>query len=1162
MDQGLASQVSSFFKHVVPFKPHLSAPGRQFLRTRATFIAVALGVIALLAVGDVARAENECGPPEPGKELVCLPSNYDPSDGNIFYGPDKASTDITIRLTEGLSVNYDRNNPGDDVYVPPEDPGNPRYSAVWITPTETGYGYKGDITLYSSADVTSNGRGISVGHYGESGALRMELSGGAITTTGPLSWAVHSYHGGEGALNVDVRGSAISTTGESTIGILGAHVGTGVVNIRGHNLTVSAAGALSSGIRGQHNAQGGINILLQGGAITTEGEDGTGIVGSHSGEGDVAIDARGLTISGVGESVEGIWGQHTGQGGIDIQVQGGGLTTEGENGAGIVGIHGGEGDVAIDARGLTISGVGENVDGIRGQHNAQGGINILLQGGAITTEGEDGTGIVGSHSGEGDVAIDARGLTISGVGESVEGIWGQHTGQGGIDIQVQGGAITTEGEDGTGIVGSHSGEGDVAIDARGLTISGVGENVDGIWGQHQGEGDINIDVRGIDIVVKGEKSFGITGFHAGTGNIDISAQNFTIAAGELSHNGILGRHDGMGDIDIEVQGGAITVMGTEADGIRGAHLGAGHVSINVRDVTIASQSTELDPERGDTYSVGVYGSHEGLKGDIDISVRGGSITTRGVNSYGVYGQYENPTDDDDNPLFDSDNNVIEGRGDITIAVTGGEISTQGEGSHGIYAAHESGMGGMRITVDGDSIHAHGTNASGIQVGRLDEEGLVEGTAAFGEDGYRRQSVAVNGRVTGGSGDAAGVFLAGGGRVVVGPRGSVGAASGVAIRAAGEAPRLHVDLDLTGRRVDTVLQEGEIINNGGVTTLLVNDVLLHDEATGATGRTVLNGAWDLTLRASDTVAGRDFSARDFSETYAPRAAVYEALPGLLLRLHSRGPAGERLSVPGSPAWVRVAGGGGRYTPVQASVGATYDYRRVEVEAGLDVELGPRLTGTLSVRHVYGWGGVSSPTGGGEINARGLGGAVGVAWTGPRGYYFRGRISVMDYDVDLTADRRGTLIKEASAVGHSLGFETGRRFTLSERIKLTPRVWVTRSKIDLGFTDAVQSRLWAEDSDRLTGGTGLVAETACSWDDGAQAFAVRGSLDLWRTLGDGTAVNVSQGAPLKSVSDKTRVLLSLGGVYRWGRFSVSSEVAAGGPGSRDQEYAGFLNLGVQF
>jgi len=216
----------------------------------------------------------------------------------------------------------------------------------------------------------------------------------------------------------------------------------------------------------------------------------------------------------------------------------------------------------------------------------------------------------------------------------------------------------------------------------------------------------------------------------------------------------------------------------------------------------------------------------------------------------------------------------------------------------------------------------------------------------------------------------------------------------------------------------------------------------------------------------------------------------------------------------------------------------------------------------VLHVQGSGDVSSPTGGGEISARGLGGALGVGWSGPRGYYFRGRVSVLDYDVDLTADRRGRLTEDAGAVGHSLGVETGRRFKLSEGLKLTPRVWVTRSKIDLGFTDAVQSRLRAEDSDRLTAGTGLVAETERVWANGTRAFTVRGSLDVWRTLGEGTALKVSQGEPLKSVSDKTRLLLSLGGEYRWGRFSVSGVVAAGGPGSRDREYAGYLNLGIQF
>ncbi len=864
------------------FSHQIATSAKRDMRTRATMGAITLGVVVLLAFGGVARAENECGAPEPGVEIVCSPSNYDPSDGNIFYGPDESNGDFTIRLTDDLVLDYDREAPGDDFYSLPGDPESRFYSAIWITPAEMGYGYKGDISVVSSADVTSNGRGISVGHYGESGALRMELTGGHFTTTGD----------------------------------------------RAH-----------------------------------------GIFGGHWGAGDVTINAQDLTVSTTGEGGAGIFGQHVGQGSLDLHVQGGAISTTGDRAYGIFGRHWGAGDVTINAQDLTVS-----------------------------TTGDQAYGIVGGHSGTGDSSIIARNITVN-----TNGLMYANA-----------------------ILSFHRGTGDIDIDVGNATFMVTGDNSDGIYASHRGEGDINVDAQGL---------------------------------------------------------------------------------------TIAANGTE---------SNGVYGDHRGAEGDVHIDVRGSRITTRGVNSYGI------------------------------------------------YAEHESGIGEVRITVDGGTIRAAGMDASGIQIGRLNEAGMVERAAALGEDGYRNQSVTVNGQVFGGSGEAAGVYLAGGGRVMIGLQGSLGAESGVAIRATGDTldsagvtrkPKLYLDANLAGRRMASVIQ-GDVQNDGGETTIVVNGVKLYDDAAGATGLEVLNGAWDVTLRGREPIADRAFSANDVVEVYAPRAAVYEALPGLLLRLNSRGPAGERLTAPGSPAWVRVAGGAGRYAATQASVGAKYDFHRVEVEAGLDVALGKRLTGSLSVRHVQGSGDVSSPTGGGEINARGLGGAIGVAWTGPRGYYFQGRLSVIDYDVDLVSDTRGTLTEDASALGHSLGFETGRRFTLSEWIKLTPRVWVTRSKISLDFTDAVQSRLSTEDSDRLAAGTGLVAETEHVWDDGSKAFAVRGALDLWKTLGDGTALKVSQGEPLKSVSDKTRVLVSLGAAYRCGRFSVRSEVAAGGLGSRDQEYAGYLNLGIQF
>ena len=89
---------------------------------------------------------------------------------------------------------------------------------------------------------------------------------------------------------------------------------------------------------------------------------------------------------------------------------------------------------------------------------------------------------------------------------------------------------------------------------------------------------------------------------------------------------------------------------------------------------------------------------------------------------------------------------------------------------------------------------------------------VESDAEVDDEGYRKQTVTVNGRVIG---REAGVYLADGGRVVIGPQGSVGAKSGIAILATGDTPaanpqdppvkpKLRVDMNLDGRRVAQVI----------------------------------------------------------------------------------------------------------------------------------------------------------------------------------------------------------------------------------------------------------------------------------------------------------------------------------------------------------------------
>ena len=209
---------------------------------------------------------------------------------------------------------------------------------------------------------------------------------------------------------------------------------------------------------------------------------------------------------------------------------------------------------------------------------------------------------------------------------------------------------------------------------------------------------------------------------------------------------------------------------------------------------------------------------------------------------------------------------------------------------------------IEINMGGGSINVSGTGAQGVRVGAV-SSGTAARFASLDSDGYRRQTVTVNGQVTS---TAEGVFLANGGRVIIGPQGVINSGSGIAILATGDIPadstdlnnvipaikpKLRVDMNLDGRQVADVIGDDWIINDGGETTIAVNSTVLHEGATGFTGLTAPNGAWNVTMRehgvkvtnrtATDPadwvrtlstntakiIADRDFSAQDFTETEA-------------------------------------------------------------------------------------------------------------------------------------------------------------------------------------------------------------------------------------------------------------------------------------------------------
>ena len=962
-------------------KPGLIA-GKPITRT-----IVALLLAVLLSFATDARAENECGPPVADEEIVCSSSNYDPADGNIFYGPNEANEgDFSIRLTGDLSIHYDGGKPGDDFYFDSENPENRRLSAVWVTPRDHESGYTGDISLVSSADITSSGRGISVGHYGESGALRMEIRGGAVTTTGASAWAIHNYHEGAGDTNLIVSGAAIHTDGLRAFA------------------TVS---------------------------------------GNH-GEGNLSIDVRDTAFVTAGNLSDAVFAQKTNEGRLWINAQEFSVETTGVFSGGFYVRHGGSGDLGIEARS-----------------------------GAITTTNDLSYGIDALHSGAGDIRIGAQKLTID-----------------------------TAGDDADGVNASHIGAGDLNVDALGLSVETAGEDSEGVIATHEEVGDVKIDVRRSEIATMG-----------------------------LQAEGVFAQHEGAGRLEINLQDLDIRTAGNLAEGVFAAHAGDGEGNLDARDISIATTGAGADA---------IIGGHTGA-GDFSIVVQGGSLSTAGAGSHGVYG-------------------VHKGAGALHIDLQDLSIETTGAGSDGVASEH-GGSGSVLVSVEGSSIRAAGVDASGVRMGRLNQSGIVVSAAPASESGYRSQTAAVNGRVSGGSGEGAGVFLAGGGRVVIGPGARLGAASGVAIRAAGAAARLRVDV-IGGRPVSELLG-GVIRNDGGDTVLAVNGVSLYESANG--GRLdawAPNGARDVALAEGFT--GLDFtSPDDYVHRLTSRAAVYEALPGFLLRLDVPGLSDTRVKSPGSPVWARISGGRGTYEPDRSSAGAEYDFSRFAAEAGLDFSLEEGVTGSVSVFRNQGSADVKSPVGGGKMEAEGFGAALGIFLNWGKTYYARGRFSLSNYSADISSSDLGRLDSGVGARANSLNFEAGRRIALKEKMRLTPRVWMARSAVEAdGFTDAVNSRVSVGDASRLEGGLGVVAETARERNWRGGALSLRGSMDLAQTLGGGgTSTNVS-GERLESESPKTRLLLGLGGTYRKGRFSIGAEVSAGGLVSGDSEYSGRVTFGWKF
>ena len=469
--------------------------------------------------------------------------------------------------------------------------------------------------------------------------------------------------------------------------------------------------------------------------------------------------------------------------------------------------------------------------------------------------------------------------------------------------------------------------------------------------------------------------------------------------------------------------------------------------------------------------------------------------------------------------------------------------------------------------------------------------------------------------------AAGIQVEGDGEVHIEAQGSIRAASGIAILATGEDPDLLVDIDLDGRSVVEVIGDDWIINDGGGTTIVVNDVKLHDADMGVVpDASAPNGAfntrveadgvrvreqgvrvtdysdpdpanWVITEPAEGVIADRDFSVADFIEPqiepepelepepetelepelepepepepmrpvfieeYAPRAALYEALPDVLLGLHGHTPAAAHTA----PAWFTVTGHTGSRDFDRSTVGIDYDLDYVEVEAGKHVPLQGDYDAWAALHYLDGTADVSSPVQGGDIDVQGMGLSLELCHGCETGdVYYSGQLALTRYDLDLSSDTRGRLKSGVDAWAYALSIEAGRHLQRGN-VQLSPRVRLDHTRVSVDrFTDAVNARVSYPDEDRTAVALGVLAKTR---DKGG--LLLWGSLDFEHILGNAQTVARVSGERLAARSETDSILLGAGGT--WQRNTLKIDVGLSAREELDsgsEDYSASLNVGLQF
>ena len=405
--------------------------------------------------------------------------------------------------------------------------------------------------------------------------------------------------------------------------------------------------------------------------------------------------------------------------------------------------------------------------------------------------------------------------------------------------------------------------GGLDIDVEDADIETNGVNAYAIHALHTGVGLLSVGVTGGSIGTNGDHASAVYGRRrsgAGRHDLDILAEGAAIVTrGIGSHGALAYFFSGAGDIGIDIRGGSIETQGESAAGVFGWHDRTGAVRIEARNADIETAGKQ---------AYGILGRHRG-SGGVTVGASGGAVATTGAGAHGIYGLLT--------PCIWHPDCDPPSRGNIVAGVTGkATVTTQGAGAHGMYAGHESGEGSIALTVGaGSTVSASGAGrAVSVSAGstlrgtlwsawrRTRTETATSTRASRWPDRWRAVRTTRRECIS-----PAGARWSSGRTRACGQR-RARRFTRSARHSPSSAP-LHVELNLDGRSIAEVFGDDYIMNDGGVTTIVLNGTTLHD-GSGSTGDSVRNGRWNVSVSSSQTIEDRDFSEADFIEIGAPLA----------------------------------------------------------------------------------------------------------------------------------------------------------------------------------------------------------------------------------------------------------------------------------------------------